>query len=120
MEVDLYQRHGMYGLGVVDPATGLDSSAPLVTDTTAPVSSGVNFSSLSNLESTLSGQSPYVVLGLGALGLWILSSIFSGTKRTYEKVARPIKRRRKRRQELEEAEESYHKRRKSIERAYSK
>jgi hypothetical protein len=103
MEIDLYQRRGLYGLG--DDATG--SLVPASVD-------------LSSIQSTLAGQSPMVLLGLGAVGLWVLSSLFSGTKQAYQKVARPIKRRRKRKAELEEAEESYHKRRKSIEKAYSK
>ena len=80
-------------------------------------STGIDFSSFS---SGLSGQSPVVLLGLGALGLWLMSSLFSGGKKAYGTVTRPIKRRRKRRAELAEAEEGYRMKRQRIERAYSK
>ncbi len=98
MELDLYQRRGMYGLG--EDATG--SPAPASLD-------------LSSIGSSLSGQSPWLVLGLGAAGLWILSSIFSSGKKVYGKVARPIKKHRKRKRALKEAGERYERERRRIE-----
>jgi hypothetical protein len=124
MQIDLYQRRGMYGMGTVDPITGIDTATGLLAppDPTAGLTPAPSTGLLSSLTGgiDLSSMSPTTLLIAGAFGLWMLNSIFSGSKRAYQTVARPIKRRRKRKQELEEAEESYHKRRKSIERAYSK
>jgi hypothetical protein len=110
MEVDLYQRRRMYGLGVVDPVTGIDSSV-----TTPPASTGA----LSSFGIDLSSMSPTTLLVAGAFGLWMLSSLFSGGKKVYGKVARPIKKRRKKKRALEDAEERYESERRRIERGGS-
>lgn len=94
MEVDLYQRRGLRGLG--------DDASPAPT-------SGMDLSTI------LAGQSPYVTLGLGAVGLWLLSSLFSGGKKAYRTVARPLKKRAKRKRSLEEAKDRYERERKRIE-----
>lgn len=102
MEIDLYQRRGMYGLGVVDPVTGIDSS---VAPSTGILGSGID----------LSAMSPTTLLIAGAFGLWMLSSIFSGGKKVYRTVARPIKKRKKRKAALADAEERYERERSRIE-----
>jgi len=103
MELDLYNRRGMYGLGVVDPVTGVDSSA----------TPGVLSSLTGGID--LSSMSPTTLLVAGAFGLWMLSSIFSGGKKVYRSVARPIKKRRKRKAALADAEERYERERSRIE-----
>ncbi len=107
MEIDLYQRRGMYGLGVVDPVTGIDSSV------TPPASTGILSSLTSGID--LSSMSPTTLLIAGAFGLWMLSSIFSGGKKVYRTVARPIKKRKKRKAALADAEERYERERSRIE-----
>jgi hypothetical protein len=89
------------GMGAIDPVTGLDTSA-----------TGIDLSSLTS-------GSPWMMIGAGALGLWVLSSLFSGTKKAYRKVARPIKKSRKRKAALEDAEERYRGERRRIERGGS-
>ncbi len=106
MEIDLYQRRGMYGLGVVDPVTGIDSS---VAPSTGILGSGID----------LSAMSPTTLLIAGAFGLWVMSSLFSGGKRAYSSVARPIKKRRKRKAALADAEERYERERRRIEKGES-
>jgi hypothetical protein len=112
MELDLYQRRGMLGLGVcgdgTDPVLDLTCGGTAVT---APVTSA-----LSSLTSGIdvSSMSPTTLLVAGAFGLWVLSSLFSGGKRAYGKVARPIKKRRKQKRDLEEAEEQYESKKKRI------
>jgi hypothetical protein len=113
MEVDLYQRRGGFaGLGVVDPVTGLDSSvaAPASTDILSSLTGGIDLTSMS----------PTTLLVAGAFGLWMLSSIFSGGKKVYSKVARPIKKRRKRKAALADAEERYERERRRIEKGESR
>jgi hypothetical protein len=107
MEVDLYQR-GMYGLGVVDPVTGIDSSA----------TPGVLSSLTGGID--LSSMSPTTLLIAGAFGLWMLSSLFSGGKKAYRTVARPIKKHRKKKRALADAEERYERERSRIEKGGSR
>jgi hypothetical protein len=120
MELDLYQRRGMFGLGVVDPITGIDTSTGLIApptplvDTTAPASTGFLSSITGGID--LTSMSPTTLLIAGAFGLWVLSSVFSGGKKAYRKVARPIKKHRKKRRALEEAGERYESERRRIER----
>jgi hypothetical protein len=110
MELDLYQRRGMYGLGVVDPVTGIDSSATPSTGILSSLAGGIDLSSMS----------PTTLLVAGAFGLWMLSSIFSGGKKAYRTVARPIKKRRKRKAALADAEERYERERSRIEKGGSR
>lgn len=112
MEVDLYQRRGF---GAVDPVTGIDSSAGLDL-APAPVAAAPVSSTLASVTSgfDLSSMSPTTLLVLGAGGLWFLSTLFSGTKRVYRKVALPIKKHKKRKLELEDARERYERERKRI------
>ncbi len=104
MEIDLYQRRGMYGLGVVDPVTGLDSSATPSAGVLSSLTGGIDLSSMS----------PTTLLIAGAFGLWMLSSIFSGGKKAYRTVARPIKKHRKKKRALADAEERYERERRRI------
>jgi hypothetical protein len=97
MELDLYQRRGMYGLGE---------------DATPPAPTGM-LSSLGGVD--LSSMSPTTLLIAGAFGLWVLSSVFSGTKRVYGKVSKPIKKHRKKKRALADAEERYERERRRIE-----
>ena len=121
MEVDLYQRRGFSGLGVcgdgTDPVLDLTCGATTsaITAPVASVTSGLT-SSIASLGSgiDLSSMSPTTLLIAGAFGLWVLSSVFSGGKRAYGKVARPLKRRRKQKKELAEAREQYESRTKRI------
>ena len=114
MELDLYQRRGLYGLG--DATTDATAATPAATglDLTS-LTSGAT-STLSTLTSgfDLSSMSPTTLLVAGAFGLWVLSSLFSGGKRAYGKVARPIRKRRKQKRELAEADEAHESRRKRI------
>jgi hypothetical protein len=102
MEIDLYNRRGMYGLGVVDPVTGVDSSA--TPGMLSSLTGGIDLSSMS----------PTTLLIAGAFGLWMLSSIFSGGKKAYRTVARPIKKHRKKKRALADAEERYERERRRI------
>ncbi len=109
MEVDLYQRHGLYGLG--------DDTTP-VTDQPIPayLQGGLN-----TLNAGGFGGMSWSTIALLGIGTWfVMSALGRGTSRAYSAVTKPIKRRRKRRAELGEAEEAYKRRRSSIERAYSK
>ena len=113
MEVDLYQRRGLYGLGADDvPIT----DQPIPAYLQAP-SAAIN---ALNAPGIFGGMS-WSTIGLIGIATWfVLSAVGRGTTRAYSAVTKPIKRRRKRRAELAEAEEGYKRRRKAIERAYSK
>jgi hypothetical protein len=121
MELDLYNRRGMYGLGVVDPITGIDTSTGLIAppDPNAGLTPAPGFLSSLTGGLDLTSMSPTTLLIAGAFGLWLLSSIFSGTKRAYGKVARPIKKHRKKKRALQEAGERYESERRRIERGSS-
>lgn len=124
MQLDLYQRRGMYGLGVVDPITGIDTSTGLIAppDPTAGLVPAPSTGFLSSLtgELDLTSMSPTTLLIAGAFGLWVLSSVFSGGKKAYRKVTRPIKKHRKKKRALEEAGERYESERRRIERGGSR
>jgi hypothetical protein len=123
MQLDLYQRRGMYGLGAVDPITGIDTSTGLVAppDPTAGLPPAPSTGILSSLTGglDLTSMSPTTLLIAGAFGLWLLSSVFSGGKKAYRTVARPLKKHRKKKRALEEAGERYESERKRIERGTS-
>ena len=110
MQVDLYQRRGLYGLGQES-----DQPIPAYLQNPSP---GI-FESLSNIGSGLSaplfGGFSWSTIALLGIGAWVLiSAIGRGTSRAYSAVAKPIKRRRKKKKALGEARERYERERKRI------
>ena len=108
MEVDLYQRHGLYGLGADDvPVT----DQPIPAYLQAP-SAAIN---ALNTPGIFGGMSWSTIALLG-IGTWfVLSMIGRGTSKAYKTVAAPIKKRRKKKRALGEARERYERERRRIE-----
>lgn len=87
MEVDLYQRRrGMYGLGVVDPMTGIDTSAGLtlptttpVVDLTAPAPASTSF--LSSITSGIDLTSMFSYDALDSGCFWAMGALFGVQRR---------------------------------------
>lgn len=113
MEVDLYQRHGLYGLGDDTPVTDQPIPAYLQQPATFSVE---NLSQIgTGLSQPVFGGMSLSTVGLLAIGAWvILSAIGRGTSRAYQTVAKPIKRRQKKKKALGEAKERYERERKRI------
>jgi len=104
MEVDLYQRHGLYGLG--------DDTTP-VTDQPIPAYLQTGLNTL-NAPGIFGGMS-WSTIALIGIGTWfILSALGRGTSRAYSRATKPIKKYRKKKRALGEARERYERERKRI------
>ena len=111
MEVDLYQRRGGFaGLGVC--GDGTDPIADLTCGATTSITPTVASSVLPGID--INSMSPTTLLLMGGFGLWMLNAVFSGSKRAYGSVARPLKKRRKTQKKLAEAKDRYDQERKRL------